>query len=101
VHLFCGLNQLNIFLEQAIDEAGHINTLGLGAGTEVLLYLGIEVDRRIDLSAWPEELATLATGEVDLAGHIVILWIGLRTHGVHLSRFVLVLTAFGLGGLAR
>lgn len=42
--LFCDLDKFSILFKQAVDETSDIDDLGLGAGAEILLHLGIEID---------------------------------------------------------
>lgn len=80
-----GLDEFDVFAQQGIDELTDLDAAGLGASREVGLHIGVEVDRQIRRGVRLEELATDALGEVDLGGHVVVMRLGLRSHGVHLS----------------
>jgi hypothetical protein len=80
-----GLDEFDVFAQQVIHELADLDAAGLGAGREVGLHLRVEVDRQMRRRVRLEELATDALGEVDLGGHVVVMRLGLRSHGVHLS----------------
>lgn len=39
-------HQLDILLQQLVDELANVDTLGLGAGSQIGLHLGFQIHRR-------------------------------------------------------